>query len=617
MDTGRGAGTTPASHAHFGALTKPVDTHPSKNSSQRGFTIIEVMVAAMLLAVGVLGTVTLIDGANAVTNTNKAREGATALTREIVEVARSLPYEDLDGTALEASIQAQPGLADDDLGMAGWQILRRSATGAGDVRYVVDVFACTMDDEKDGARAASDTGTYCNGSVAAGSTVRVDNNPDDLRRVEIDVAYQPPGAAVPSCRGAGGADTGTGRNCVQQVTLVPNPTGGLGPSVRSSTVQVFPCSGVGASVCSATALGSGDAVEPQSTGVRITFSTNSAANNVGWRANNLESSEGLASATDSSLKNWELTWEFPSSLVDSRAYQVTIEASLLGAAGNPGVAAVPVNLRRPAAPDVSNVDPQAFGFNTRITPVAEFQWLPGNQENDLNNYVLMRADVEGNNQAPKLSGGNLDDFVSGCEPPGLIQSDLDCFDPSPPLTGTYNYYVIALDSRWDTVSNDPFDCNWETLERDPNDDTLPLAAGIVTVDPAAFHAVYPGARPGCPSRLLSVDIDALTLNVPRPSLGGSLSVATQDGAPQLTWSQDGVDGNPLNDPVAFYRIYRTSSNVGIPQYSDRYSTADPGGNPCPCSFADGAPQSGTNFYWVTAVDDQLQESDALGPVTWP
>ena len=37
-------------------------------ASQTGFTLIEVMVAITLLLVGVLGTVTMIDGANAVTS---------------------------------------------------------------------------------------------------------------------------------------------------------------------------------------------------------------------------------------------------------------------------------------------------------------------------------------------------------------------------------------------------------------------------------------------------------------------------------------------------------------------------------------------------------------------
>ncbi len=44
-------------------------------------TLIEVMVATMILLVGVLGTVTMIDGANATTSKTKAREGATHLGR--------------------------------------------------------------------------------------------------------------------------------------------------------------------------------------------------------------------------------------------------------------------------------------------------------------------------------------------------------------------------------------------------------------------------------------------------------------------------------------------------------------------------------------------------------
>ena len=44
---------------------------------ERGFTLVEVMVAIMILLVGVLGVVSMVDGANAVTSKTKAREGGT------------------------------------------------------------------------------------------------------------------------------------------------------------------------------------------------------------------------------------------------------------------------------------------------------------------------------------------------------------------------------------------------------------------------------------------------------------------------------------------------------------------------------------------------------------
>src|SRR5215207_3780570 len=84
----------------------------SRPTSQAGFTLIEVLVAMMILLVGVLGVVTMVDGANAVTSKTKAREGGTAIARSVIEVSRSIRYRDLTQAALESALQTRPGLAD-------------------------------------------------------------------------------------------------------------------------------------------------------------------------------------------------------------------------------------------------------------------------------------------------------------------------------------------------------------------------------------------------------------------------------------------------------------------------------------------------------------------------
>src|SRR5205085_9163410 len=55
--------------------------------SQTGLTLVETMVAAALLLVGLLGTVKLIDVASSSQGDAKAREGATSLARELLEDA--------------------------------------------------------------------------------------------------------------------------------------------------------------------------------------------------------------------------------------------------------------------------------------------------------------------------------------------------------------------------------------------------------------------------------------------------------------------------------------------------------------------------------------------------
>src|SRR4051794_29966548 len=59
-----------------GAMSRPKLARP-----EGGFTIVEVMVAIFLLLAGVLGTTTLLNGANGATLVNEKRTAATNLTR--------------------------------------------------------------------------------------------------------------------------------------------------------------------------------------------------------------------------------------------------------------------------------------------------------------------------------------------------------------------------------------------------------------------------------------------------------------------------------------------------------------------------------------------------------
>jgi prepilin-type N-terminal cleavage/methylation domain-containing protein len=57
---------------------------------EAGMTLVEVLVAMVILLVGVLGVIPLLDNANTVTGDNKARDTATALVREELEKIQEL-----------------------------------------------------------------------------------------------------------------------------------------------------------------------------------------------------------------------------------------------------------------------------------------------------------------------------------------------------------------------------------------------------------------------------------------------------------------------------------------------------------------------------------------------
>src|SRR5437660_1289529 len=66
-------------------------TAPSLRA-QTALTLVETMVAATLLLVGLLGTVKLIDVASSSQGDAKAREGATSLARELLEDAHQTGF---------------------------------------------------------------------------------------------------------------------------------------------------------------------------------------------------------------------------------------------------------------------------------------------------------------------------------------------------------------------------------------------------------------------------------------------------------------------------------------------------------------------------------------------
>ena len=55
-------------------------------------TLVETLVAMVILVMGVLGTFQLLDTANGNDSKSRAREGATNLARELLETARTTSY---------------------------------------------------------------------------------------------------------------------------------------------------------------------------------------------------------------------------------------------------------------------------------------------------------------------------------------------------------------------------------------------------------------------------------------------------------------------------------------------------------------------------------------------
>ena len=156
--------------------------HTSPRPSRRrwraesGFTIVEVLAAASVLIVGMLGTVAMLDGASARTVAITARDAATGLQRELVERSRSIPYPQLTTASLPGQLQALPGL-EDASPAPGYQVRRRGFT------FTIVLSVCTRDDPKDGLGVHD--ASFCAGSPAGTQ----DRNADDYKLVSTDVSW--------------------------------------------------------------------------------------------------------------------------------------------------------------------------------------------------------------------------------------------------------------------------------------------------------------------------------------------------------------------------------------------------------------------------------------------
>lgn len=371
-----------------------------RRDGEHGFTLIEVMIAALILVIGVLATITLVDGASSAVASTNARVGAASLARQIVEYARSLDYDKLTSTDMDPALRQQPGLAS-----AGgtWTIVRRNVT------YTVTTSVCVFDDPKDGlAPPDSPPANACTpGASAVAGAPASDSNPDDFRRVTVTLSWN-------GGRGAGGRQ-------VTQTALIVNPSGGLGPRITS--------------IKTTTPLPATQLVAPATTATIAVTTTG--ATSLHWAADDGVGQGDLQAGPTSWTINWGLgpsgtpCPDPPASgTVLDGSYDVSAQAfGDRGVAGDSRMVPVLVNRCLPFAPRSF-----AGGRNLRLDTV-DFDWSL-NPERDIVGYRLYDLGVDG------ARGGGDDRLVCPDMPPRKTF----CSDPSPPaLALSRTYGLVALD----------------------------------------------------------------------------------------------------------------------------------------------------------------------------
>ena len=374
----------------------------ARPTAQDGFTLIEVLVAMMILLVGVLGVVTLVDGANAVTSKTKAREGGTAIARSVIEVSRSIRYRDLTQGTLEAALETRPGLADSKPSTTGYTIQSRG------IDYEMTLTVCSLDDDKDDLGARPPGVLFCADSAGPPVAPR-DRNPDDYKRVRVLLEWS----------------TRATKHSVTQTSSIINPVGGLGPSVTGLTMTSPASSGTD----EVRIEGSSASLIPFA---RFAAATSTSAADLTWSVNG--DSQGKANGGP---KNWDFQWDFDDADGNPIYYdcKYSIQADGFdaeGRAGAPRILSVVLNRREPYAP--VDVTAGRNGSGDRV----DVRWSP-NSECDVVGYRVYRS------TDPTVLGTQVT-----CPDPAAPDTSVTtkdwCVDETAPATGPLYYRVVGVDT---------------------------------------------------------------------------------------------------------------------------------------------------------------------------
>ena len=354
---------------------------------ERGFTLIEVMVTMLILVVGIAGALALIDGANARTLMTKQREAGNALSREVIEAARSVPYRQLNPGSGITVIQAMPGMADTTPATTAWTVVRRKTV------FTISMNVCSIDDNQDGFGDITG-GTYCGGG---GGTA--DLNPDDYLRVTVNVAWK---------------SRGVDRS-IKQTGIVNNEASSAGPAVEITSQTPASVNGE-------------IKVDPPADRIRFVAQADPEAVAIRFSVDGVLIDTANAS---SATFDWDLS---PGGTrVPDGTYVVSVTA--LDKEGVPGPTrsrTIRLNRDFPTAPrDVFGGWNPRIGF-TDVNDIVELQW-GRNIEPDVTGYRVYRR--------PLLGSWEL---VPGCDF-STSTTQTECRDMNPPAGPTIEYKVVALD----------------------------------------------------------------------------------------------------------------------------------------------------------------------------
>lgn len=475
--------------------------------------LVETLVAAALLLVGIGGILTLVDTASSTTRTTRTREAGTALQREVIEAARSVPYDQMTPNALAGLVSQRPGLGDSQLGGLGWTVNRRNAV------FTLSIGVCSVDDPRDGI-GPHEAGVFCRSPTGASS---------EQCSSLLSVAAGATGPGGSATTGITAGDCGIDANLDGVVDGLASTTASLcllgscgvtpdpAPADYKRIVSLVRWPG-GWNLQTTTVNSPGSAAAPAVTTLNATPATMTTGSAVTLAATVAPApatvsftvdGRQVATGTGAGPGPWTGQWNLgPVTLTPGAqpAAGETLDGSRLvsakgfdqyGQFGATRSAAVVINRRPPFAP-------ASVGAG-RNGGVVEVEWSPAKE-----------SDVEGHRVYRSVLGAGR---VEVC-PLARVTS---CRDPNPPAVPLLTYDVVAVD-------------------RDPLGN---LREGDV-----------------------SAGVNVTQTNRPPPPPSG-LSATPVSAGIQLTWSAPSGPDPDLGDAVDHFNIYRDGTAA-----TDRIDTTD-------------------------------------------
>jgi prepilin-type N-terminal cleavage/methylation domain-containing protein len=534
-----------------------------------GFTLVEVLMAIIVILIAVLGTVALMDKASANTGEAKMRQTATALVRDLLETSQGLAYSTVTPATIVSTLQSK-GFADDSATTTGWQINRNGVTFT-----VTTASVCSVDDSSDGSGVHAAGTSFCSDSPAG----TADGQPDDYKRVTFTVT--PPAGTGPAVTettivgqnrasgsgGGGGGGSGSGQLSVTNLQI--------DTSSGKTTLyngQVAPC------------LAMNKCVFPSATSSTVTpknvwfiATTGSQAQKVKFAVN------GKVMATVSG-PGTSFSWNW-TPIPDNQPDGVyTVTAQVFDTAGttalsDPKPLSVTLNRYRP---DWNAYTAASAGRNPLWgTPIVA----------TCPNATLTTCKPEIELYPSSSATARVDRDVTGFEFWRYIGKN---------GSGVQFCVTTGVAARW---------CQ---------DTSNPTNSGVIQYAVAADAKNPDGTSQWSDITGKSVDIN-LSNGAPNPPTG--LSVSRSGTTVTLSWTNPSASGDPNSgDCVDFYRVYRKNAgDASAWTVNDRVDRTPFGNAVSPCGAAGEVSNSITLFeadanakqYKVTSVDTHLAESTTM------